>query len=98
VISIEPALDECCDDAQGLTPGCGLDGFEVQGVGHAPTYELVDLLADLRRQRLFEPPFFAASCAAASSSPKAKQLPANISFSCRAPRLVVLVDIREISG
>lgn len=50
---------------QCFAAGSGLDGFEVQCVGSFVAYEPLDLLADLRRQRLVEPPFLAASVEAA---------------------------------
>jgi len=54
--------------AQGFAAGSGFDRFEVQWVGGFVAYEPPDFLAELRRQRLFEPPFLAPPVAAAYSS------------------------------
>ncbi len=65
VIGVEVALNGGRRQTQCLAAGGGLDRFKVQGVGGFVAYEPPDLLADLRRQRLFEPPFLAASVEAA---------------------------------
>ena len=59
------ALNESGREAQRLASCGGLDGFQVQAIGRMVADQLVDFLADLRRKRLFEPPFLAASVEAA---------------------------------
>jgi hypothetical protein len=65
MIGVEVALNGGRRQTQRFAAGSGLDRFEVQGVGGFVAYEPADFLADLRRQRLCEPPFLAASVEAA---------------------------------
>ena len=65
MVGVEVPLNSGRRQTQCLAAGGGLDRFEVQGGGGFVAYEPPDLLADLRRQRLLEPPFLAASVEAA---------------------------------
>ena len=65
MVGVKVAFNGGRCQTQGFAAGGGLDRFEVQCVGGSVPYEPPDFLADLRRQRLFEPPFWAASVEAA---------------------------------
>jgi hypothetical protein len=67
-IGVEPALERSSRQPKRSTTGRRLDRLEIQTVDRARPYERLDLGRDLGREGLFEAPFFAASCEAASRS------------------------------
>jgi len=60
-VGVEPLLDGTSRDRQSSSSCGSFDGLEIQTVGCARRDQGLDFLDDLGVERLFEPPFLAAS-------------------------------------
>jgi hypothetical protein len=79
-VGVETALDRASGQLERPAPRRRLDGFEVQAVDRARAYKCLDLGRDLRRERLFEAPFFPTSVSAVTAS---SSVSAHLSQACQ---------------